>query len=107
MFNLTKITMLLLALPFGLFHIFSFSKDLKLNPLLNSLVNTVPVDSLNKNLSLDFRVFIDFGSTHFTCCGKKPSQHFFEGKLEIRFRFFSMFQYCTCSIQFLSHHLLR
>lgn len=93
--------MLLLALPFGLFHIFSFSKDLKLNTLLNSLVNTVPVDSLNKNLSLDFRVFIDFGSTHFTCCGKKPSQHFFEGKLEIRFGFFQCFN--TAHVQFNSY----
>lgn len=70
MFNLTEIIMPLLALPFGLFHIFSFPKDLKLNTLLNSLVNTVPADSLNKNLRLDFKLFIDSGSAGCMCCGK-------------------------------------
>lgn len=38
----------LLALPFCLLHVFSFPKDLKLNRLINSLVNTVLVESLHK-----------------------------------------------------------
>lgn len=55
MFNLGKVIMLLLVLPFGLFHIFSCPKDLKLNAMINSLVETVPLDSVNNNLRLDFR----------------------------------------------------
>lgn len=105
MFNLGKIIMLLLVLPFGLFHIFSCPKDLKLNALVNSLVETVPVDSLNNNLRLDFR-FVQILDLPACALGKNPPNIYLKQNLKsglvffisVLFFFNPVFQYCTCSI---------
>lgn len=92
MFNLTKIIMPVLVLPFCLFPIFSFPKDLKLHTLKNSLVCTAPVYLLNKN-ETSLQVLTSFRST---CCKhtRKKKSNFFGIKLEIR-HFFILIQ---CSV---------